>query len=807
MKKLSTLLIAVVALVTMLTYGFDFQFNENSSGLKTFLSPSASPNAMVTESFNGLTLPSGWTNTAYSGTYTWTFLGSGSYPTTTPHSGAGMAAFTCFSYTSGSEALLITPAFNLTSGQGQVNFWFQQDPGYATTYDSIGVWVNTTASMTGAVPLGNIWRYAATQSWNYFSYNIPAGFNGATNYIIFKGHSAYGNDMYLDDVTYGVPSPMVYSSSTTTQVTGTLSKNSTNNAIIGIPVTMSGGLSPLNVTQLNFTTTGTTNPAADISNAKVYYTGNSNSFATTTQFGSTLASPSGAFNITGTKTLVDGVNYFWLSFDVPNSASLGDFVDATCESITGSGSMGTVIPTVTAPAGNRQISAWFSESFDNATFPPGGWKDTAILGTSYLWARSTAGTYPTCAPHSGAGMAYYNSFSSGSGNNAILVTPAFDLTAGQGMVKFWFYRDPGYATTYDSVGVWVNTSPNLTGATPLGNIWRYTATAGWYQFTYNIPAGFNGSTNYLIFRAWSALGDNMFLDDVSYGTPPPMAYTSSTTTQTGGSVAPNSINNQIIGMQVVTTGSGTPLNLTQLNLTTSGSTNPANDIRNGKIFYTGTSNTFAATTQFGTTVTNPNGSFNVTGSQALQEGTNYFWLTYDVPLTGTLGNQLDATCEQIIGSGSMGTVVPVPTAPAGYKTIAGPMSGTYVVGLGQTSPNFPTITSAVSDLALRGINGAVTFLVKPGIYGTDAGLEIDSTLTINAVTGASATNTVTFKRKSDEAGMVWVERRGTALTTDFVFNLNGASFLTFDSINVRQKDTTTLYNGCLLYTSPSPRDS
>jgi len=392
-------------------------------------------------------------------------------------------------------------------------------------------------------------------------------------------------------------------------------------------------------------------------------------------------------------------------------------------------------------------------------------------------------------------MAYYNSYNSSSGNNCLLITPAFDLSAGQGQVSFWMYRDPGYATTYDSIGVWVNTSSSMTGAVPLGNIWRYSATANWYKFTYSIPPSFNGSTNYLIFRAWSALGDNMFLDDVSYGTPPPMAYTSSTTTQTGGSVAPNSINNQIIGMQVVTTGSGTPLNLTQLNLTTSGSTNPANDIRNGKIFYTGTSNTFAATTQFGTTVTNPNGSFNVTGSQALQEGTNYFWLTYDVPLTGTLGNQLDATCEQIIGSGSMGTVVPVPTAPAGYKTIAGPMSGTYVVGLGQTSPNFPTITSAVSDLALRGINGAVTFLVKPGIYGTDAGLEIDSTLTINAVTGASATNTVTFKRKSDEAGMVWVERRGTALTTDFIFNLNGASFLTFDSINVRQKDTTLLYSG------------
>lgn len=127
MKKLSTLLIAVVALVTMLTYGFDFQFNENSSGLKTFLSPGASPNAMVTESFDGLVLPSGWTNTAISGATVWTFLSSGTNPTCSPHSGAGMTQF--YSFTgSGNRATLITPSFSLTSGTGQVSFWMYRDP-------------------------------------------------------------------------------------------------------------------------------------------------------------------------------------------------------------------------------------------------------------------------------------------------------------------------------------------------------------------------------------------------------------------------------------------------------------------------------------------------------------------------------------------------------------------------------------------------------------------------------------------------------------------------------------------------------
>jgi hypothetical protein len=801
MKKLSTIFISVVFVTAFLAFGFNNSFNVQHYGQESVMFQSQGTSVdsrapWIKESFDGTTFPpTGWTATALGGgSYNWIRVTSTSHPSGySTHSGAGMASFNCYSASNGSRAILVTPSFSLTSGQGQLSFWLFGDPGFSQP-DSIGIYINTTPDTVNATFVANVSRYNTAYGWNQYNYSLPASFNGTTNYIVFKAWSLYGNDLYLDDVTYGVPDPMAYVSSTTTQVTGSVSRNSMNNAIISIPITMSGTLSPINITQLNFTTTGTTNPSVDISNAKVFYTGTSSSFSTATQFGSTVASPNGSFSISGTQTLSEGTNYFWLTYDIPSTGVLGDYIDATCPSIIGSGTMGTVVPTVTSPDGNRQISAWFSESFDNTTFPPSGWKDTAIVGTSYLWARSTAGTNPTCTPHSGAGMAYYNSYSSSSGNNCLLITPAFDLSGGQGAVKFWFYRDPGYSTTYDSIGVWLNTSPNMIGAIPLGNIWRYSATAGWYQFTYMLPASYNGTTNYIIFRAWSALGNNMFLDDVSWGTPDPMVYQSGITTQTSGAIAPNSTNNQIIGIQISTVGSGSPLSISQFNLTTTGSSNPTTDIRNAKIFYTGLSSTFATTTQYGSTVTNPNGLFNIAGTQTLSEGTNYFWLTYDIPAGAGIGDIVDATCEQIIGSGSMGTVVPVPTAPAGYKTVLGPMSGTYVVGVGQTSPNFPTLTNAFSDLLIRGVNGPVTLLVKPGIYGTDAGLEIDSTLTLNYIPGSSSTNKVTIKKKSDEVGDVWVERRGTTGTTDYIIGLNGAEYTIFDSINVRQKDTTSAYN-------------
>ncbi|MCX6162208.1 MAG: hypothetical protein NTV87_12855 [Ignavibacteriae bacterium] len=150
---------------------------------------------------------------------------------------------------------------------------------------------------------------------------------------------------------------------------------------------------------------------------------------------------------------------------------------------------------------------------------------------------------------------------------------------------------------------------------------------------------------------------------------PPINYVSSTTTQNSNVVSNNSVNNQIIGMQVVTTGYTPGLTITQLHLSTTGSTNPVTDIRNAKVFYTGTSSAFSTATQYGMTVANPNGAFSVTGAQLLSSGTNYFWLTYDVPLTATLNNIIDATCDSIVGSGSMGTVVPVPSAPGGGREI------------------------------------------------------------------------------------------------------------------------------------------
>ncbi len=148
----------------------------------------------------------------------------------------------------------------------------------------------------------------------------------------------------------------------------------------------------------------------------------------------------------------------------------------------------------------------------------------------------------------------------------------------------------------------------------------------------------------------------------------PMVYESATATQTNTSgISQGTINQEIIGVHVVITGNSTPINATSFTFSTNGSTNATTDIANAKLWYTGSNNTFADTTQVGATSISPNGAFTITGSQVLLAGTNYFWLTYDLKVTATVSNVVDTECNSITVAGS--TRIPALRAPAGSRVI------------------------------------------------------------------------------------------------------------------------------------------
>lgn len=262
---------------------------------------------------------------------------------------------------------------------------------------------------------------------------------------------------------------------------------------------------------------------------------------------------------------------------------------------------------------------------------------------------------------------------------------------------------------------------------------------------------------------------------------PPMVFVSSTTTQANTSnVNTNTINQEVIGIEIVTTGSTNALSATDFTINITGTTNAA-DIANAKIFYTGTSSTFAATNQFGSAVAVPVGSHVIAGTQILSEGTNYFWLTYDVICGATAGNLIDGECTALtVGAAQIPTV----TAPAGTRTIVtGPLSGTYTVGGGGA---YATLTAAAAAVNTNGLSGNITFEILNSI--TEAGA-----VTINqwAECGGSGF-TLTIKPAAATTPTI-----STALTTGAFIILNGADRVTIDGSNngTSSRDLTITHPG------------
>lgn len=156
--------------------------------------------------------------------------------------------------------------------------------------------------------------------------------------------------------------------------------------------------------------------------------------------------------------------------------------------------------------------------------------------------------------------------------------------------------------------------------------------------------------------------------------PDNFGYDSSSVTQISGVIPAGSNNNALLRIKVSVSGSvGTPVNLSNIYFNTIGSTT-ASDIVAAKVYYTGSNSTFSASSQYGSTVTSPNGQFAVSGAQSLAAGVNYFWLSYDVSPTAANNNLVDARLDSILVDG-IGKI-PVNNNPAGSLQIALPM--TYV---------------------------------------------------------------------------------------------------------------------------------
>jgi|GEM_PF-4002985 len=151
-----------------------------------------------------------------------------------------------------------------------------------------------------------------------------------------------------------------------------------------------------------------------------------------------------------------------------------------------------------------------------------------------------------------------------------------------------------------------------------------------------------------------------------------MTYLSSTTVQQTGPVAIGTANAPVVRVEVVGgPGTAPALSLSSLTFNTNGSTAVPGDITSARVYYTGASTTFNTSVPFGAAVTGfPGGSnpINVGGTQALVPGSNYFWVVFNVSISASTGNVLDAECTSINAGGAQ---TPTITAPASNRPISG----------------------------------------------------------------------------------------------------------------------------------------
>ncbi len=167
-----------------------------------------------------------------------------------------------------------------------------------------------------------------------------------------------------------------------------------------------------------------------------------------------------------------------------------------------------------------------NESFENS-FPPTGWNTTNTVSTAWSTSTGVGSANPVFSPHTGSKVAFYNSFSIGSGYSE-LETPALNMSApGTYTVSLWVYRDPSgnpyTSTTFSTEGIstYATTTTSAAG-TLLGYVPRSynfapaaPAAGGWIQYTYTVPVALQTAATYIIFRAFSDDGDNQEMDDVT----------------------------------------------------------------------------------------------------------------------------------------------------------------------------------------------------------------------------------------------------------------------------------------------------
>jgi hypothetical protein len=187
---------------------------------------------------------------------------------------------------------------------------------------------------------------------------------------------------------------------------------------------------------------------------------------------------------------------------------------------------------------NGATTTLMSESFDGATFPPSGWAQVDTSGTAGNWARSTNTVHPSGGgTHSGAGLAYFNSYTSASGSQTRLYRTsgvAIPSTAVSAAVTFWMYHDTNLSSDNDRLQLQVSTNGGGSWTNVGSAVSRVDGSTGWKQHTIPLSSYIGQSGIQVAFLGISVFGYDCHIDDVQVTSTAPSTCTMHACSGCGG---------------------------------------------------------------------------------------------------------------------------------------------------------------------------------------------------------------------------------------------------------------------------------
>lgn len=586
-----------------------------------------------------------------------------------------------------------------------------------------------------------------------FTYNATPGFRLPVN-----GNPA-GNIL--------IAAPMTYVSSTATHPT--LSKIETgtnNNQILRVRVIMSSTGAPVSVSQLNLDVAGSASPLTNIDSISVWYTGANPNFVSPTFFGS-ASTQSGPYVVTGVQNLLNDTNYFWVTYRVPVTATIGDSVDAEIASITVAGT--PQIPSVTAPAGARLIRAPYCQSV--ATSP-------AADGEIWNVTVGTMNNSSNCSTTGGPGSTL-----GGYSDYSMLVSPP-NLIAGSS-VPFSVHTTTCGGNYSGVLGIWIDLNDDGDFTDPgeelhMSPVFTYGPTM-FRTGNLSIPCASLGLKRMRVVMIEtgtspiSPCGTYGFGETEDYTVnivSAPATFVATNALQTSAQVGAGTTNVPVMRVPVkVVSTACSPGVITQMNFNTAGTTN-VNDIVSAKLYRIGASNVFSTANLVGT-VLSPSGAFSFNFVDSTINDTNNYWLAYDVSATAANSNLLDARLDSVEAIG--GWRLPINGNPAGAITVTVPMT---FLGSDAVHPTLAQIE--------RGSNNNPMLRVR--VITSSTGAPIAATqfdLTTNGSSPAFATNV--------DSIIVWYTGNNPNLVSPQFFGGTGAQTAPFSITGNRNLANDTNY--------------